>query len=74
MVLGDAGLLLLVHLDPKSRGRGALTRFGKARLRRAGLVEPHRSGRSVFYRLSREGEQLIELFSERNDGSARGRS
>jgi DNA-binding transcriptional ArsR family regulator len=45
-----------------------------SRLRRAGLVEPHRSGRSVFYRLSREGEQLIELFSERNDGSARGRS
>jgi DNA-binding transcriptional ArsR family regulator len=33
-----------------------------ARLRRAGLVEPHRSGRSVFYRLSREGEQLIGLF------------
>jgi len=45
-----------------------------SRLRRAGLVESHRSGHSVFYRLSREGEQLIELFSERNDGSARGRS
>ncbi len=45
-----------------------------SRLRRAGLVEPHRSGRSVFYRLSREGEQLLELFSERNDGSPRGRS
>jgi DNA-binding transcriptional ArsR family regulator len=35
-----------------------------SRLRRAGLVEPHRSGRSVFYRLSREGEQLLELFGE----------
>jgi DNA-binding transcriptional ArsR family regulator len=45
-----------------------------SRLRRAGLVESHRSGHSVFYRLSREGEQLMELFSERNDGSARGRS
>jgi DNA-binding transcriptional ArsR family regulator len=33
-----------------------------SRLRRAGLVESHRSGRSVFYRLSREGEQLLELF------------
>src|SRR5215211_420259 len=45
-----------------------------SRLRKAGLVEPHRSGRSVFYRLSREGEQLLELFSERNDGSPRARS
>ena len=36
-----------------------------SRLRRAGLVEPHRSGRSVFYRLSREGEQLLGLFGER---------
>jgi DNA-binding transcriptional ArsR family regulator len=39
-----------------------------SRLRRAGLVEPHRSGRRVFYRLSREGEQLLELFNDRNDG------
>jgi DNA-binding transcriptional ArsR family regulator len=45
-----------------------------SRLRKAGLVEPHRSGRSVFYRLSREGEQLLELFSERNDWSPRKRS
>jgi DNA-binding transcriptional ArsR family regulator len=45
-----------------------------SRLRRAGLAEPHRSGRSVFYRLSREGEQLLELFSERNDRSPRERS
>jgi DNA-binding transcriptional ArsR family regulator len=36
-----------------------------SRLRRAGHVEPHRSGRSVFYRLSREGEQLLGLFGER---------
>jgi DNA-binding transcriptional ArsR family regulator len=35
-----------------------------SRLRRAGLVEPHRSGRRVFYRLSREGEQLLGLFGE----------
>jgi DNA-binding transcriptional ArsR family regulator len=39
-----------------------------SRLRKAGLAEPHRSGRSVFYRLSREGEQLLGLFGERNDG------
>jgi len=44
-----------------------------SRLRRAGRVEPNHSGRSVFYRLSREGEQLLELFSERNDGSPRAR-
>jgi hypothetical protein len=25
-------------------------------------VEPHRSGRSVFYRLSYEGEALLRLF------------
>jgi DNA-binding transcriptional ArsR family regulator len=42
-----------------------------SRLRRAGLAEPHRSGRSVFYRLSREGEQLLELFNDRNDGCPR---
>ena len=35
-----------------------------SRLRRAGLVEPHRSGRRVFYRLSGEGEQLLGLFGE----------
>ena len=37
-----------------------------SRLRKAGLVEPHRSGRSVFYRLSREGEQLLGLLGERD--------
>ena len=35
-----------------------------SRLRKAGLVEPQRSSRSVFYRLSREGEQLLGLFGE----------
>jgi DNA-binding transcriptional ArsR family regulator len=35
-----------------------------SRLRKAGLVEPQRSSRSVFYRLSREGEQLLRLFGE----------
>jgi len=37
-----------------------------ARLRRAGLVEPYRSGRSVFYRLSRQGEQLLGIFGEQD--------
>jgi DNA-binding transcriptional ArsR family regulator len=35
-----------------------------SRLRKAGLVEPHRRGRSVFYRLSYEGEALLRLFGE----------
>jgi DNA-binding transcriptional ArsR family regulator len=34
-------------------------------LRRAGLVEPLCSGRSVFYRLGGEGKQLLGLFGER---------
>lgn len=34
------------------------------RLRKAGLAEPHRLGRSVFYRLSYEGEALLRLFGE----------
>jgi len=35
-----------------------------ARLRRAGLVEPHRRGRRVYYRLSLCGEHLLDLFGE----------
>ena len=35
-----------------------------SRLRKAGLAEPHRLGRSVFYRLSYEGEALLRLFGE----------
>ena len=35
-----------------------------ARLRRAGLVEPHRRGRRVYYRLSSGGESLLDLFGE----------
>ncbi len=33
-----------------------------SRLGEAGLVEPHRSGRHVFYQLTRRGRELIELF------------
>jgi Mn-dependent DtxR family transcriptional regulator len=32
------------------------------RLTRAGLVEPHRIGKHVFYHLTRRGEALIALF------------
>ena len=32
------------------------------RLRSAGLVEPHRSGKRVFYHLTTRGEQLLALF------------
>jgi DNA-binding MarR family transcriptional regulator len=32
------------------------------RLKHAGLVEAHRSGRRVYYQLTRRGEELILLF------------
>lgn len=38
-----------------------------ARLRRAGLVEPHRRGRRVYYRLSTGGERLLDIFGELED-------
>jgi DNA-binding transcriptional ArsR family regulator len=34
------------------------------RLKAAGLVEPHRSGRRVYYRLSCAGESLLGIFGE----------
>jgi hypothetical protein len=35
-----------------------------SRLRAAGLVEPHRSGKRVYYRLSGAGESLLGIFGE----------
>jgi DNA-binding transcriptional ArsR family regulator len=35
-----------------------------SRLKTAELVEPHRSGRRVYYRLSCAGESLLEIFGE----------
>jgi DNA-binding transcriptional ArsR family regulator len=35
-----------------------------SRLKAAELVEPHRSGRKVFYRLSGAGEELLGIFGE----------
>ena len=35
-----------------------------SRLKVAGLVEPHRSGRRVYYRLSGAGESLLGIFGE----------
>jgi DNA-binding transcriptional ArsR family regulator len=35
-----------------------------SRLKAAGLVEPHRSGKRVYYRLSYAGESLLEIFGE----------
>ncbi len=35
-----------------------------SRLKAAGLVEPHRSGKRVYYRLSCAGESLLGLFGE----------
>jgi len=34
-----------------------------ARLNKAGLVEPHRSGKRVYYHLTRRGEDLLRLFN-----------
>lgn len=34
------------------------------RLKAAELIEPHRSGRKAFYRLSGAGEELLGIFSE----------
>jgi len=39
------------------------------RLKAAGLVEPHRSGRRVYYRLSLAGESLLEIFEETTESS-----
>src|SRR5918993_1234679 len=35
-----------------------------SRLKAAGLVEPHRSGKKVYYRLSGPGESLLGIFGE----------
>lgn len=35
-----------------------------SRLKVAGLVEPHRSGNRVYYRLSHAGGSLLEIFGE----------
>ena len=35
-----------------------------SRLKVAGLAEPHRSGKRVYYRLSFAGESLLEIFGE----------
>jgi DNA-binding transcriptional ArsR family regulator len=35
-----------------------------SRLKVADLVEPHRSGRRVYYRLRCAGESLLEIFGE----------
>jgi DNA-binding transcriptional ArsR family regulator len=35
-----------------------------SRLKAAELIEPHRSGRRVYYRLSCAGESLLGIFKE----------
>jgi DNA-binding MarR family transcriptional regulator len=34
-----------------------------SRLNQAGLVEPHRSGKRVYYHLTSRGEKLLALFA-----------
>jgi hypothetical protein len=47
-----------LHLSP------AAVSAHLSRLKAAELIEPHRSGRKVFYRLSCAGESLLEIFDE----------
>jgi DNA-binding transcriptional ArsR family regulator len=47
-----------LHLSP------AAVSAHLSRLKTAGLVEPHRSGRRVYYRLSYAGESLLDIFGE----------
>jgi DNA-binding transcriptional ArsR family regulator len=42
-----------------------------SRLRAAELIEPHRSGRKVFYRLSGAGEELLGIFGELEEPKTR---
>lgn len=71
MVLGTGKSRILIALEtPFSTGElarklsltsGAVSQqLGK--LHQAGLVESHRSGKHVFYRLSQRGNQLVSLF------------
>jgi DNA-binding HxlR family transcriptional regulator len=63
--------VLLALIDPLSTGElayklsltaGAVSQQ-LSKLHQAGLVESHRSGKNVFYRLTMRGNQLVELFS-----------
>jgi DNA-binding transcriptional ArsR family regulator len=38
--------------------------LARLKARAAGLVEPHRSGKRVYYRLSYAGESLLGIFGE----------
>jgi DNA-binding transcriptional ArsR family regulator len=52
------GLANQLHLSPSAVSAHLL------RLKAAELIEPHRSGRKGFYRLSGAGEELLGIFSE----------
>jgi DNA-binding transcriptional ArsR family regulator len=56
--LTTTGLAHQLHLSP------AAISAHLSRLKAAELVEPHRSGRKVFYRLSYAGESLLGIFGE----------
>jgi len=71
LTIGSGKARLIMALDtPASTGElarklaltaGAVSQqLGK--LHQAGLVESHRSGKHVFYRLSQRGQQLVSLF------------
>jgi DNA-binding transcriptional ArsR family regulator len=51
-------LALQLHLSPAAVSAHLL------RLKAADLVEPHRSGKRVYYRLSHAGESLLGIFGE----------
>ncbi len=71
LLVGPARASVLVALDiPATTSELArqlhLTSGGVSqhldRLERAGLVQPHRSGRSVYYQLTERGQSLLKLF------------
>jgi hypothetical protein len=57
------------HLEGDTLKRGQALAIGGveallSRLKAAGLVEPHRNGKRVYYRLSCAGESLLGVFGE----------
>jgi DNA-binding transcriptional ArsR family regulator len=73
LVIGEGKARILQSLDQPTNTNelahrlsltaGAVSQHLK-RLSQAGLVESHRSGSRVFYRLSQRGERLLTLFME----------
>lgn len=73
ITLGSAKADLLQHLAYPANTGELAQRLGitpgavsqqLGQLRQAGLVEPYRTGRRVYYRLTRRGEKLLAVFAD----------